>query len=207
MGVEGIPIDGHAVLPEGAQCKKQTCPLGVVLVCIRKCGNRRAGMAGGELLASQRTQRGARSTFEEEVVPLVFEVLDCAGKFDGGAGMVGPVRRVGGFGSGDGASGDGGDKGPSGRAQVDLGNSLAQGLNHGIHHGGVEGMRGMQVAEDDFFRFELLLKFDCIRFRTGHDTEGRSVVGRDLKRRGKNFRDGIGAGVHRHHGTARQVLH
>jgi len=65
-------------------------------------------------------------------------------------------------------------------------------------------MRGMQVAEDDFFRFELLLKFDCIRFRTGHDTEGRSVVGRDLKRRGKNFRDGIGAGVHRHHGTARQ---
>ena len=48
-------------------------------------------MVGREMLASQRTQRGTRSTFEEEVVSLVFEILNCLGKFHGGAGMIGPV--------------------------------------------------------------------------------------------------------------------
>ena len=61
---------------------------------------------------------------------------------------------------------------------MDLGNSLAQGLNHGIHHGGVEGMRGMQVAEDDFFRFELLDVY-------------KRQVGRGRRQGHEKFRDGF----------------
>ena len=170
MGVEGIPINGHAVLPERPEGEKQGRPLGVVLMAIGKRRNGGAGMAGRELLASQRTQGGTRSTFQEEVVSLVFKILNCFRKLHGCPGMTGPISGIGGFRSGDGASRDRRDKRLHRSAQRDFGDGLAQRLNHGIHHRGVEGMRGVQMAADDVFRFELLLEFDDIGFRPRHNT-------------------------------------
>ena len=43
IGIEGVPIDGETVLPEGAESKENGGPLGVVLVRVREGGNRGAG--------------------------------------------------------------------------------------------------------------------------------------------------------------------
>lgn len=136
--------------------------------------------------------------------------------------MTGPIGGISGFGSRNRVSRDRRDKGPDRSVQLDFGHGLAQGLNHGIHHCGVEGMRGVQLAANHLFRahffcsqlfrtevlpFELLLELNDIRLRSRHHTERRSIVRRDLKGSGKNFRDRLSAAVHRHHGTTRKVLH
>ena len=89
---------------------------------------------------------------------LLFQIADCLREFYGSARMTSPVAGIGGFRSSNGLSGNGRDKGLRWRAQLDLGNGLAQRFNHGIHHCGVEGMRGVQVSTNDIFGLELLLE-------------------------------------------------
>ena len=89
---------------------------------------------------------------------LLFQIADCLREFYGSARMTGPVAGIGGLRGSDGLSGNRGDKGLRWRTQLDFGDGLAQRLNHGIHHCGVEGMRGVQVATNDIFGLELLLE-------------------------------------------------
>ncbi len=52
VGVESIPINGYAALPDRTQGKKQGRPFSIVFVRIRKRGNGYARMLRCELLAS-----------------------------------------------------------------------------------------------------------------------------------------------------------
>ena len=84
--------------------------------------------------------------------------------------MMGPIGGIGGlFGFDPGSSDIGEIRDARGLERI-FPEPLFERLKDGIHHGRVEGVRGMQAAANDVFRFELLLELDDIRFRPRYDT-------------------------------------
>ena len=206
-GVEGVPVDGYTILPERAESEEERGPFGVVFGGVAEAGYGGAGRSGGEMLAREGAERGARAGFEEEIVAEGFEGFDGTGELNGGAGVVGPVGGIGAFFGSDEIAGDGRDEGDGGRAERNASDGLAERLDHGIHHGGVEGVRGVKRAAGEALCFHAALEFLDGRIGTGDDAERRSVVGGDLKIGGEKGFEGCGGRIDGEHGTAGKILH
>ena len=94
VGIESIPINGHPFLPKRANCEEKCDPFGVVLARVRECRDGRATPVWHEVVSRQRAQRGARATFQEEIVVMFDQPLHGLGELHSREGMVRPVPGI-----------------------------------------------------------------------------------------------------------------
>ena len=206
--VEGGPVDRVACHPELAKGFEQAGDFGRtgggertehgVLRSFRRVAARKPG------------QRVARADFEQGHAGegRVFEeVGEAVSEAHGFAHVGGPVPGRTGFVGGDPAGRGVGNPGDGRFAEAHLAQDFGEGLDDGLHHGRVEGVRGGEGTQADVLAFQLPREFGDGFGGAGDDTEFRAVEGGDGERRGQ-AREQFGFGqADSEHGAAGQGLH
>ena len=164
-------------------------------------------LPGGGGTAHQVGQNAAGTDFQEDAVGAFGQdMLHGIGKAHGVAQLRSPPVRVGGLGIGQRSAGPARGDGDGRDRQTDPGHGPLEGRDGRLHHGRMEGVRGLQPLVGDAFGFQL----PCQRFNGGfgagyHAGFGR-IDGGDRQLRRQSRRD-LGSGLaYGQHGTGRQGL-
>ena len=175
-------------------------------------GRLQAGHAGRRLpggggTAHQVGQNAAGTNFQEAAIGAFGQdMLHGIGKAHGVAQLRSPPVRVGGFRIGQRPAGPARDNGDGRGRQTDPGHGALEGRDGRLHHGRMEGMRGLQPLVGDAFGFQLLCQCIDGGFRAGHHAGFGCVDGGDRQLRGQSWCH-LGSGLpHGQHGTGRQGL-
>ena len=164
------------------------------------------------MLAGQGGERGARAQLDEQRLrELGLRGADRAGEAHRLAQVACPVGRVGGLGGAQHAAGEGGDDVAVRRVQRHAAHQGLEGRHGGVHHGRVEGVRGLQWPRGDAIGLEPRLQGLDAGGGTGGDAGRGTVLGRQRHAigggHGQVGRQAFGRQAHRQHAAGRQRLH
>jgi hypothetical protein len=164
--VEAGPIDLDASDPQPAHGFQEGFEVGA----LAQSGDGDPVGPGGRMLLDQRSERGARADLQEDAVGLAEQLADAFSEADGAPHVARPVAGVGEVVRGDPGAGDVGNERDARRLHPDLARDLREGSHGWLHHGGVEGVRGLQP---DAAHPELSLqRVQCVRGAAHHAEMG-----------------------------------
>ena len=172
-----------------------------------QAGNAGRRLPGGGGTAHQVGQNAARTNFQEAAVGAFGQyMLHGIGKAHGVAQLGSPPVRVGGFRIGQRPAGPARDDGDGRGRQADTGHGPLEGRDGRLHHGRMEGVRGLQPLVGDAFGFQLLCQCIDGGFRAGHHAGFGCVDGGDRQFRGQSWCHLGSRLAHGQHGAGRQGL-
>jgi hypothetical protein len=144
LRMQRVPVHVSAGRPDAAEGAQGEAQAGRILARMRQRLHRHGRAAA--MLPCKRRERVAGPHFEQKLVRGVQQLGEAIRKTDGVAEMARPIGGIGGLLRRDPGPAHVGEERKQRRLQRDAPQPILEGLEDRVHHGGVEGVGGVQAA-------------------------------------------------------------
>ena len=155
--MHGGPIRLHSPQPQHAKRVQQARGIALPRETVGERRNDPLIAREFRVLPCERAQHVAGPDLEQDMAGILEQLRDARGELHRLAGMAAPVGGIGCFLLRHPFASHAGHVGNLRRMQSRLGRARGEGLDHGVHHRGMERMRRHEPPAHDFFATKLLL--------------------------------------------------